>query len=317
MRYLLFIFCLFDALSSYAQKDTVEYYQDYWGRACKPVNGYTYRRVYNEGNIRHVKDYYVKERTLRMDGTCLDDSGYTWHGMNYQYHTNGKLAEKVRYVHDTLEGLLKAYNFEGLLVDSELYKHDMPWKFSYSWNCYGKLVFKGVYDDSGSGIGEEWSYYDDGALADHGLTTTGYKKDSVWTYYYRSGGVSCKDYYKAGEKLKRECFDKDGQIQLKNCEDAEPVFIDSKEVLINKLRYRIWDRMTRRYTFEEGAWIVVNLCVSETGAMTANLVQGVKPDVDKVIIEALNGMSKATPARKFNRPTVSCEDIYISLRFFK
>lgn len=319
MRYILFILLLINNLSvSAQQRDTVEYLLDYWWKPCAPSKAMYYRMSYREDGLWHVKDYYLKEKTLQMDATALDDSCKKLHGMAFYYYPNGKLSGKARYVNDTLEGLRRNYDSSGKLTDSTLFKKGMPWKFGYKWYSSGKLKYNGIYDDSGKGVGEEWYYYEDGTLSDHGYTTTGHLEDSIWTFYYKSGVISCQDYYNNGKRVKRECYNELGKLENKPCEDTEPDFIESYETFYFKLKKKLRDRVSTRYKFDEGAEVLLKICIDENGYMSkVEMVKGIRPDIDSLIIEVLHNIERFTPARYENRPVVSCDVQEVPLALFE
>lgn len=322
MRYLLFILLLINNISvSAQQRDTVEYLLDYWWKPCAPSKAMYYRMSYREGDIWHVKDYYLKEKTLQMDATALDDSCKKRHGMAFFYHPNGRLSEKTRYVNDTIEGLSKRYDSSGRLIDSVLFKKGIPWKFSYAWYSSGKLKYKGVYDDSGKGVGEEWYYYEDGTLSDHGYTTVGLIKSSVWTYYYRSGIISCKEYCNNGKILSKECYDESGNLMKGKCDDDN--YEDWRRLLRKKLqnmkdrvRYGLSEeqRVMMQEVINANPAIILNFCVDENGNVSVTIVKGVNAEVDKILLYVLDDWPKLSPVKSKNRRVKQCMDMPLPLR---
>lgn len=208
---LIFLFSTLCCKPSCAQspRDTNKYYIDWIKKKCTPEKGEYYRISYKEGEYWRVKDFYLSTGTLEANGLYFEDSFITPQGMHYWYLASGKLRRKGRYIDGLKEGIWKEYDGEGKLLDSSLFKKDMPWKFAYRW-FDGKLMFRGIYDDSAKGTGYETIYYDNGTISEFGKYAEGYKKDSVWTYYYRNGQLSCKERYDKGSVINIECFNEAG-----------------------------------------------------------------------------------------------------------
>lgn len=303
MRYLLFILCLFEFLTSLAQKDTVEYYMDYYNYRCEPYFAYYVRRAYKEEGLWHVKDYYDQERSLQMDGNYMDDSLTVEHGMFFYYHPNGKIKKKVRFINGHIEGLVREYDATGRLVDSAFYKRGYPWRAACKWNDKGQMVFKAVYDDSGYGRGEEWTYYDDGKLSSYGRTTDGYEWDSVWTYYYPSGVVSCKDYFETGTRTKRECFDETGALTATPCEDADVVVQGGEKNMMRIINKYFHFPEHFKLKGADKAMVLVKFAIDTDGRVTdAELLKKFHPEFDREVLYAISKIPKAKPAIKNNRP---------------
>lgn len=320
MRYLFMLISLLQFGTAFGQKDTVEYYFDYQWKPCKPVSGCYYRRTYKEGDLWRVKDYYLSTRTLQMDGTSLDDSGNIDHGMFYFYHENGRLSEKGRFVRDTIEGLVKKYDTSGRLIDSALYKKGLPWKFWYQWYSNGTLKYKGVFDDSGYGKGEAWFYWEDGKPADHAYLSAGNKLDSVLTHYNQSGIICCKDYYKNGERIRRECYGPNGLLLQGSCEDRGSDWAGSRrefrkkmQSMKDRLRYTASDEVKALIKKLNGD-MVIRMCVNEEGTVSASLIKGLDPLVDKFIMDILSDWPKVKPAIINNRPQEECAEEAIPIR---
>jgi TonB family protein len=191
-------------------KDTLEFLLDYEKKLSKPERASYYRLAYKEDAYWRVKDFDLIAKTIEMNGLYTNDSFTTPHGMHYWYHSNGKLQKKGRYIDGLKEGIWKQYGEDGRLVDSSLYKNGLPWKFAYNWFADGKISFRGIYDDNGKGSGYETGYLEDGTLSSFGKYADGYKRDSIWTYYYKNDRPCSIEYYSNGRFLKSECFGENG-----------------------------------------------------------------------------------------------------------
>ncbi len=318
MKYILFVFALLatHALHAEGTADTLQIPLDYWMKKCEPAGAHYYRIAYREGKWWHVQDVYAETGRLRMDGMYSDDSFRVGEGMFNYYHLNGRLEYKVRYIKGEMEGMRKQYDTAGHLVDSAIYVKGVPKKAHYKWDADGKLIFKGVYDDQGYGVGQEWEYFPDGKLSAFGNTSVGAKKDSIWTYYYPSGVMSCQDFYDKGAKGGRICYDKEGKQYDGTCEDVPAQPIEKSETISNRFGQRYGDYKytdsregnmgTAQFTFKKGTYIVMRVYVDETGKMTkVDVVHKVHPKADQLIIDIYTGITKFKPAMKNNYPIKS------------
>lgn len=299
------LFILFiSSLNAFAQNDTLEYYLDYHNKKCEPYMAYYYRLAVKDGSGWNVKDYYIKEQTLQMSGRYNDDSLKIKHGTFRFYHTNGKLKETVRYIFNKKDGLVKEYDSLGKIVDSGYYKNGIPYKTRRRTFAYLGRITTGVYDDSGKGTGREWYRYDSGELEDYGITSEGYKKDSIWSYYYKNGKVSSLEYFDKGTLLKRECFDETGLKLAQGCDSlVMPVFSkhggDFNQYLNNNVQFPSGVEITG----SGGISIIAQYTVTEDGTVSdVVIIKGVHPLFDKEVLFVLRNSPKWTPARYQNHP---------------
>lgn len=222
MKYLLLLVILiFGALSLNAQNvDTIEQYLNYDMKKCEPANATYFRMAIKEGQWWKVKDFYIKEQVKKYDGYFVkyDHDTFSYkQGMHTEYHENGRIRNKVRYLNNLREGLYKAYDTGGRITDSVLFKNNLPNKYGYGWYSDGKVRMKGVYDTDTTGIGEEWEYHPNGKLASYGKLAKGYLSDSVWTYYHENGNISSIETYSKDSLLSITCYNEDGTISKDSC----------------------------------------------------------------------------------------------------
>ncbi|MBN9483532.1 MAG: TonB family protein [Bacteroidetes bacterium] len=221
MRYLLLpLMLLAFSKSSFAQTDTLEYFITHANKKCDPQWGFYYRRVFKDMNWWHVMDYYVATSTLASNSFYKErgiDTFTVLEGRHSTYYQNGQLQETCQYLDDKIVGIAKKYSENGKLIDSAYYRKGIPAKTRYKWSDSGQVVFKGVYDEGGSGVGEEWEYFGDGKLMGYGKTSTGYLKDSTWTWFYESGKPSSIEQYRSDSLVSAQCFEPDGKPSSGPC----------------------------------------------------------------------------------------------------
>lgn len=208
MRIMFLLFAVLWNVSVMGQAvDTAfEYFIDGNKKKATVENGTFYRKVARKNNVWTVKDYFIEEKSLQMEGSYFDDSLTVKNGMFYWYHPNKRLQRKGRYINGKKEGMWKSYNEEGKLADSALYKNGIPYKFAYRFSDNGKVIMTGVYDENGAG--GETAYYENGTIDYFGKLCSGYLKDSVWIFFFENGDISAKEYFDKGKLLKIECFTK-------------------------------------------------------------------------------------------------------------
>jgi len=304
-----------------AQGDTTITFYDYWWKKCDKDVSHYYRIKYKDGNWWHTRDYYIQQNILQKEVTYSDDSLQVKQGMTYYFHPNGQLQKKVRYLDDKTEGMVKEYNADGRLIDSGLYKHGIPYKTRIKWDDNGNVIFKGVYDEAGYGVGDETEYFEDGKLSSHGITREGFKRDSIRTFYTHEGVVSCQDLYDNGSRVGRMCYDKNGTLYTGTCEDQPAQPVEKSETINNRFIQRYSDIKESNYKidqntggigagtvdanfkFKKGTYIVLKVYVDEKGKMTnIEVVHKVYPQVDRMVADIFSNISKFKPATNGNRP---------------
>ncbi len=316
MKYLLlFVIFISDIVSLHAQTaDTVEYFMDYEGNTCGPDSAYYYRLAYKDGEWWKVKDFYLLEKVKRMDGYFKTYSNGMFdnkQGMFFYYHPNGSLDYKVRYINNIREGLLKAYNDKGRIIDSSLYKEDQLTKFRYKWNDAGNVICKGVYDAEGSGKGTEEYFFDNGSLSAKGNVIYTEHKDSIWTYYHNNGQVSCTEQYEYGRCTERKCYDMTGKLEG-DCEEMIPPYYNKKR----NNRYHIVDPDLLDDVQADYVTFTVKILIDADGrvldaemltkALATNLFY-------KRAMQHLMHMPRWTPGKEHNRPVKMYTDLWVTV----
>lgn len=327
--------------AAHAQGDTTITFYDYWWKKCDKDVSHYYRIKYKDGNWWHTRDYYIQQNILQKEVTYSDDSLQVKQGMTYYFHPNGRLQKKVRYLDDKMEGMVKEYNADGRLIDSGLYKHGIPYKTRIKWDDKGNVIFKGVYDESGYGVGDETEYFEDGKLSSHGITREGFKRDSIWTFYTHEGIVSCQDLYDNGGRVGRMCYDKNGTLYTGTCDDQPAQFVEKSETIntrfsqrygaMKESNYKISNTSSQsgladdagisqsgtydaNFKFKKGTVIVLRMYVDEKGKMTnIEVVHKIHPQVDRMVIEIFDNISKFKPATNGNRPVKASFDFPMPL----
>ncbi|MBN8671059.1 MAG: TonB family protein [Chitinophagales bacterium] len=313
MKNILLLISLLCSLPVSAQQsDTVEHYLTYTGAICKPEESYYYRLAYKEEGLWKVKLFSIFTQTKEVDGyyeTYKNDSFFVEQRMFYHYYPNGKIRQKVRYVNGLREGVLKGYDSTGRLIDSGFYKKGIPYKLRYKWSDNGSVVFKGVYDDAGSGIGEEWEYYDNGTLSSFGKTGQKGLKDSVWTYYYINGKISSQETYFKDSMIAIVCYNPDGTVSNDECKPVLPAVstIDISQHLMDYLRYPAEAKDNNI----QGT-VTIKFTVKKNGVLSDFIVLGkrIGGGCDEEAVRVMKLMPKWKPGKMHNRPA----DIYYTQR---
>lgn len=215
MRFCLFLIMLLSYNEAFASDpDTFEYYIDSKSKECKKEKACLVRRRVKDGMLYFVKDYFIPEGTLQVEGAYSDKALEVQEGFFYWYYPNRHLQAKGRYIHGKKMGVWKSYTENDILIDSSYYLNGFPYISSCKWDRNGKLIFKGEYDKDGSGRGYETEFYPDGSLASFGKFSEGYKRDSVWQFYHPNGKIACNVIFDKGHTLQKECLDETGKITL-------------------------------------------------------------------------------------------------------
>lgn len=81
----------------------------------------TVKQTYKNGQVKFEEHYSNLEKRIK-DGVCTE------------YYNNGKLASKINYVNNTIDGEMMTYYSNGQLRRKDIYKQDV----FQSGNCYTK-----------------------------------------------------------------------------------------------------------------------------------------------------------------------------------
>jgi antitoxin component YwqK of YwqJK toxin-antitoxin module len=312
-RITLLLITLLSFATKVSAQDTLRYFVDYYNKKCSRHLAYFYRVQIREGNLWYIEDYYAREQIPQMTGRYADDSLTKAEGTFYYYHKNSKLDGVVRYKNGLLEGLSMHYDSTGRVLDSTFYKHGQPSGYSFGWAGNGRLNYRGIFDEEGKGAGEAWHYHDNGNLCCYGKKSVGNEPDSVWTYYYREGGISSKETYTRGKFKKQVCYDPGDSTRPVKCKENP----SSRRAFVRS----VW----KKFVSEEDAFfqcrdelkgrkgrLILDVCVDIDGKLSASVIQPFYPCVDDLMIKLLTGTS-TKPIIEHNRYQTSCETIPFDL----
>lgn len=298
MRLIITLLFAFAGLTSAAQdKDTVEFLLDY-EENYTTVKDYKYS-FYQIGyktpeGTWHGRTYYADIKVLREEGVYLDDSLKIKDGKFYSYHRNGKIKEDAYYYKGNKVGVWKIYNEDGMLIDSTRYKSNgMPVKESFSWDGQGNVISHGIYDADGSGAGYYTHYYSDRKVRCTGKMAEGNVKDSVWVYYYKSGGVCAKVYFENDSATSWEYYTSKGEVQTTNIDSIytmpEPGY--NLYAFLGKNTRMPSEAMENGIS---GMFVVlVRFVIEEDGTIAnAEIVKGVDKYFNREALKVVNKMPK-------------------------
>lgn len=321
---LLFTFIL-TSISAYSQES--EYFISVDNKKCGPEKAVLYRKVQKANGVWNVKDYYIDEKSLQMEGTYADDSLKDCIGTFYYYHSNRQLERKGRFIAGKRDGIWKAYSESGRLVDSMLFKGGLPSKFSYRWHDSGEVALVGNYNDDGSG--EEVIYYTTGTVDTKGKYSAGHLKDSLWIYNYESGSPACVETYNKGVLLNVACLKEDGTPDscwpgfdtflnkqmlpvLMGCSSGDRGKDELYAMFMPEAQYNVNRYLAGEINYPEAArnsnaqgTVYVQFAVSKTGLINeVKLVSSGKlgMGLDEEALRVIKKMPKWKPGRAHNRP---------------
>lgn len=130
------------------------------------------------------------------------------------------------------------------------------------------------------------------------------KRDGTWAFYFPSGKVSGKVYFRNGKVATSEYLEKYGHM-MDDIEDAFPSFKGGKEALISYIRQSL--KPLQKITIDGKAKIQgtvkVGFVVTETGKITnVHIVSGINEEVDQKAIKMINSMPDWYPGRQLDTP---------------
>lgn len=129
------------------------------------------------------------------------------------------------------------------------------------------------------------------------------KRDGTWVFYFPSGKVSGKVYFKNGKIATSEYLERYGHMMDDN-EDAFPSFKGGKEALISYIRKSLkpLQTITNGQAKIKGT-VKVGFVVTETGKITnVHIVSGINEEVDQKAVKMINSMPDWYPGRQLDTP---------------
>lgn len=303
--------------------DSVKKYLDFYEHPVKKNSKdrylYSIARKTTDGKW-HVKNYYTSTGTLYMEGMYLDNELTRPEGQFYFYHPNGQLNISCTYNECSIVGLYTEYNKQGIIIDSSRWKSSgIPYHKCYIWNDTGVLIYYGDFDNSGSGAGYETLYYPGSGVSESGKYVAGALKDSVWTYYYKNGNVSCIENYDSGQVINCECFTTLG-IKQDNCDTAYTNYETGYNVgyyLREKFDNTRLKRLLRKHNYPAELNLYMNFIVNEEGKVDIEMIEDYPEEVYSLLRTIYQSLPTFKPARHKNRPIVSVEEEIVPLKLYR
>lgn len=133
-----------------AQK--IEKFYDYKWEKCKPNAARFYSLITKSDSGYFRKNYYIKERTLQMEGNYEDSLCKIENGRFILLHPNGSLKEIGKYKHGKKEGIWLSYHNNGIISDSAVFIQNKKIGKSLSWYPNGAQRDSVYLNEDGSGI---------------------------------------------------------------------------------------------------------------------------------------------------------------------
>lgn len=270
-----------------SQQDTIKQYTNNGG-PCNKKNAQYYRIAVKSDSIWYCNEYYLRGLTIKTEGQYTDAGLTRKIGKFVDYYFGGKLKAVRYYLDNKVNGTELKYSRNGRLTDSSLYLDDIPTEFSYGWYDDGRVKRRSIYSSDGQGTGNETEYYEDGSLSSFGIFCSGHKKDSVWTYFYRNGKPSYREYFDKGRLTKRECYTSSGE-RTEDCDSfksPEPGY-DIYQYIANSTSYVKADDLLKGKECD----ILVVFRIYEDGSIhDAEVVEEQYPLLSKAAIEVIKNM---------------------------
>lgn len=285
--------------------DTVYQYFDSEWKKVDEKDDFDFFRIAKktEGGVWLVRDYYRDARTLKMEGSFLDDALTIQDGKARYYYYEGSLQAECSYNKGKPVGLYRAYSFDGALIDSSRFRaNGMPFHKSFMWDEDGRIITYGDYDMKGTGTGYLTSYYTDSTVSSFGKVVNGSTKDSVWTYYRTDGKPALVERYDAGNLLQSICYDSIGN-ETTGCDTARRVpkpNYNAKLFLVKNVNFPqqvLEDGLSGKYKVVVSFWVNIDGSIKVRG-----VEQGSHGAFTQEAIRVVSSMPKWEPGWHKNRP---------------
>jgi len=155
-----FVASILLALSvSVIAQETVDFLDEYHRPMPAAEDATYYRRTQLQDSLYHVRQYYVSNDQLEMEGTFMNETPpRKEQGKFIYYYENGKVKEEGSYTNGKKSGLWKGYYDNGQIADEEMHLKDKR-LFYQHWDRSGNALLK-----NGTG---KYTQYSSEAVAQH------------------------------------------------------------------------------------------------------------------------------------------------------
>jgi len=212
MKQLFYILLFILSFSSFAQKDSIQYFKldtifhSNWIKTTKKDAEF-YRKfpLKKVGNLYQVKDYYINGN-LQMEGFWIDPISQIHQGKTTWYYKNGNKKRIETVDHGDYQGECKTFFKDGTIKTNGIYKKDLKYSGSFEECC------PHIY----------YTTYKNG------------EKETEYQYYKNSKIIATKSFYgKEGYIIKTVYFDNKG-IELGKIKQKQyNQYIDGTRVWFN------------------------------------------------------------------------------------
>ena len=260
----LILLIFFVVIKSVAQK-TEKFYDIKW-KACKPnvARFYSVTTKTDSGYFR--KDYFIKERRLKMAGNYLDSVNELKNGRFSFYYANGVLESSGRYAQNKKEGLWLSFHSNGSVRDSTVYADGNPIGKSLSWYSNGYPHDSISLNADRSGL--KFSWFDNGVVGEAGRYSPGMKQDGRWKYFHKNGIVSSIELYDKSKLVSRQYFNDKGELTPDTANtDRRAQFAGGDEAWLKYISKKIYFPDEYKIANGDIATVVVTFTVNENGTI--------------------------------------------------
>jgi hypothetical protein len=155
-------------------------------------------------------DYFIRERSLQMEGNYIDSACKIPYGIFHYYHPNGKVATTGSYVNGKKSGLWASYYTNGMKKDSAVFENGHVVGTRLGWYQNGRLADSAILNQDGSGAEKRW--FENGNLSEEGSYSAGHKRNGQWKFYHENGNISSIERYDANSLLSNQYFNEEGKL---------------------------------------------------------------------------------------------------------
>ncbi|WP_170234193.1 energy transducer TonB [Segetibacter aerophilus] len=290
---------LLGSLTTYAQH--IEHYYDWQWKPSTISQARFLTTIDYKDSVWYRRDFYVRERSLRMSGSFLDSSCKIGHGKFQYFHPNKSLESLGDFVNGKKEGIWVSFYPNKIIRDSSLFKDGKPIGTSFRWHSNGYISDSSIYNEDGSGVSVGW--FDNGAPSRAGRYAPGRAMNGKWQFFHKNGKLSSTEIYTDGRLVNKTYFDEDGNtIADTTNRDHEATFKGGSKGWVQFLQSQVYFPSQYKIVNGDAAVVVVTGVVDEEGNMTdVEVNTPFYPDFDRIAVNAVRKSPKWTPAVDHNR----------------
>ena len=279
----------------------IEKFYDYNWELSTPGSALYFSVSEKEGDLYHVTDYYIRQKTLQMDGYYSDSALDVEEGPFRYYYPGRNLKTKSFYKAGKLHGEYLGFHQNGMMSDSANYINGKQVGAAFRWHQDGAISDSTNLLKDGSGGSVSWN--PDGSPAAAGYYGAGQKMRGKWQFFHANGKLSSKERYEDGLLVDKQYFNEQGEQETDTIStDRKATFPGGMKAWVKYLSKHAHFPSGFQIVNSDAVVVVVTATIDENGKIiNVYLNAPFHPSFDAIALKAMRTAPNWLPAINHHR----------------